>query len=53
MKKSPKDYDKLTEEFYANMREKHLSENLCQYVWQVLVAYSKGYGFGKNWVQHT
>lgn len=47
MKKSPKDYDKLTEEFYANMREKHLSENLCRYVWQVLVAYSKGYGFNK------
>lgn len=41
-KKSPKDYDKLTEEFYANMREKHLSENLCRYVWQILVAYSRG-----------
>ena len=47
-KKNPAEYDKLTEEYYANMREKGLSKNLCRYVWQVLVAYSRGYGFNKS-----
>lgn len=44
-KKSPKDYEQLTKEFYDNMREKHLSEHLCTYVWQVLIAMNRGYGF--------
>jgi DNA polymerase-3 subunit alpha len=47
-KKNPADYEKLTEEYYANAREKGLSRNLCGYVWQVLVAYSRGYGFNKS-----
>lgn len=49
-KKSPKDYDKLTEEYYAAVEEKHLSLALCRYVWQVLVATSRGYGFN---LSHT
>lgn len=47
-KKNPKDFDKLTEEYFENMKEKGLSENLCNYVWKVLVAYSRGYGFNKS-----
>lgn len=43
-KKSPKDYDQLTKEFFDNMREKKLSENLCGYVWNVLIAMNRGYG---------
>ena len=26
-------------------KKKHLSEHLCNYVWNVLVATSRGYGF--------
>ena len=44
-KKNPKDYEKLTKEFYENMREKNLSENLCAYVWNTLIAMNRGYGF--------
>lgn len=44
-KKDPVEYDKLTEEFYETLREKKLSENLGRYVWEVLVATSRGYGF--------
>ena len=44
-KKNPAAYDKLTTEYFENMREKHLSETLCKYVWNVLVATSRGYGF--------
>lgn len=44
-KKNPKEYDQLTKEFFDNMREKKLSENLCSYVWNVLIAMNRGYGF--------
>ena len=44
-KKNPKEYEQLTKEFYENMRQKHLSENLCNYVWNVLIAMNRGYGF--------
>ena len=30
------------------MKQKGLSANLCNYVWKVLVAYSRGYGFNKS-----
>lgn len=52
-KKNPKDYDELTKEFFENAEEKKLSKNLCNYVWNVLVATSRGYGFDRNWTQHT
>lgn len=44
-KKNPAEYDKLTKEYFLNAEEKHLSKNLCNYVWNVLVATSRGYGF--------
>lgn len=44
-KKNPKEFDQLTEEYYQNITDKGLSPNLCNYVWKVLVAYSRGYGF--------
>ena len=46
-KKNPKEYEQLTKEFYENMRQKHLSENLCNYVWNVLIAMNRGYGFNQ------
>ena len=47
-KKNPKEFDQLTIEYFNNMKEKGLSVNLCNYVWKVLVAYSRGYGFNKS-----
>ena len=47
-KKNPKEYDKLTTEFYDNMRKKNLSENLCVYVWDTLIAMNRGYGFNMS-----
>lgn len=47
-KKNPKEFDQLTEEYYKNIEEKKLSYSLCNYVWKVLVAYSRGYGFNKS-----
>ena len=47
-KKNPKEFDELTVEYYNNIKEKNLSYNLCNYVWRVLVAYSRGYGFNKS-----
>ena len=36
------------EEYFENVKEKGLSEKLCNYVWNVLVATSRGYGFRIN-----
>lgn len=47
-KKQPKEYNQLTEEYFQVMKEKGLSYNLCNYVWNVLVATSRGYGFNKS-----
>lgn len=49
-KKNPKAYDELTKEYFENCKEKGLSLNLCNYVWNVLVATSRGYGFN---LSHT
>lgn len=48
LKKSPKDYEQLTKEYFEAIKEKGLSKNLCNYVWNVLVATSRGYGFNKS-----
>ena len=48
LKKSPKDYEQLTKEYFETVKEKGLSQNLCNYVWNVLVATSRGYGFNKS-----
>ena len=44
-KKNPAEYDKLTEEFFKVTKEKGCNQNLCKYVWNVLIAMSRGYGF--------
>lgn len=44
-KKRPEEFNKLAEEYFAAVEEKGLSKNLCDYVWNVLVSTSKGYGF--------
>lgn len=49
-KKNPAEYEKLTTEYFKVTKEKGLSENLCNYVWNVLVATSRGYGFN---LSHT
>ena len=47
-KKNPKEYEQLTTEFFARVKEKHLSEKFCTYVWNVEVALSRGYGFNAS-----
>lgn len=47
-KKNPKEYEQLTSEFFARVREKQLDENFCSYVWNVEVALSRGYGFNAS-----
>ena len=49
-KKNPTEYEKLTEEYFKVIKEKGLNERLCEYVWNVLIAMSKGYGFN---LSHT
>lgn len=49
-KKNPAAYLKLEQQYYENMEEKQLSKPLCHYVWDVLVATSRGYGFN---LSHT
>ena len=47
-KKSPKDFDSLQAEFFDNVDKKHLSKNLCNYVWNVLIKMSRGYSFNAS-----
>jgi len=47
-KKNPKEYEQLTKEYFENVKAKNLSKNLCNYVWNVLVATSRGYGFNAS-----
>ena len=49
-KKNPKAYDELTKQYFEKCKEKGLSRSLCNYVWNVLVATSRGYGFN---LSHT
>ena len=44
-KKNPADYDKLTKEFYEETEKKGVNQRFAHYVWDVLIAMSKGYGF--------
>lgn len=44
-KKNPKEYDALTKQFFDNVKEKDLSKAFCNYVWNVEIALSRGYGF--------
>lgn len=47
-KKNPAAYDALTQEYFEVVREKNLDYGLCSYVWNVLIAMSKGYGFNQS-----
>ena len=49
-KKNPAEYDLLTEDYFKTIKEKNLDVALCTYVWNVLIAMSKGYGFN---LSHT
>lgn len=49
-KKNPAAYEELEKEYFETVKEKGLSQNLCNYVWNVLVATSRGYGFN---LSHT
>ena len=47
-KKNPKEYEALTKEFFEVTKEKGINQNLAHYVWDVLIAMSRGYGFRMN-----
>ena len=47
-KKNPKEYDALTKEFFEKTKEKGIDQNFASYVWNVLIAMSKGYGFNQS-----
>ena len=44
-KKNPKAFEVLEKEFFEVTKEKQCDFNLCNYVWKVLIAANKGYGF--------
>lgn len=44
-KKNPKDYEAFEKKFWENAEAKNLDKKLCSYVWNVLVATQRGYGF--------
>jgi len=47
-KKNPKEYNTLTQEFYQITEEKNIAKNFTHYVWDNLIAMSRGYGFRIN-----
>ena len=47
-KKNPAEYEQLTKEYFEQVKAKELNYNLCNYVWNVLVATSRGYGFNAS-----
>ena len=47
-KKNPAAYEELQKEYFQAVKDKGLSYNLCNYVWNVLVATSRGYGFNAS-----
>ena len=49
-KKNPAEYEALTEEYFKEIKKRGCDEKLCSYVWNVLIAMSKGYGFN---LSHT
>ena len=44
-KKNPKDYQAFEEQFWKDVAEKGSSKNLCEYIWNTLVATQRGYSF--------
>lgn len=49
-KKNPKGFDELEKEFFQNAADQQLHKEFCEYVWNVLIKMSKGYGFN---LSHT
>lgn len=49
-KKNPAEYDALTKEYFEEIEKRGCDRALCTYVWNVLIAMSKGYGFN---LSHT
>ena len=47
-KKNPAEYEVLTAEYFDKVKADGLSYNLCNYVWNVLVATSRGYAFNAS-----
>ena len=47
-KKNPADYEKITKEFFEETEKKGCNMKLCHYVWDVLIAMSRGYGFNQS-----
>ena len=47
-RKNPQEYEQLTEEFFETVKEKDLSYCLADYVWNVLIAMNRGYGFNSS-----
>ena len=47
-KKQPEAYEELTKQFFARVEEQHLSKAFCNYVWNIEVALSRGYGFNAS-----
>jgi len=47
-KKNPKEFEKLTKEFFEITRQKGCSPAFCNYIWNVLVSVSRGYSFNSS-----
>lgn len=47
-KKDGTAYEEIEKEYFETTEKKGLSKNLCNYVWNVLIATSRGYGFRFN-----
>ena len=47
-KKNPAEYEALTQEFFEEIKKRGCNEKLCSYVWNVLIAMSRGYGFNAS-----
>ena len=47
-KKNPAQYEEMEKEYFKTIKEKNLSEPLCNYVWKVLISMSRGYAFNSS-----
>ena len=47
-KKQPVEYEALTKKFFERVEEQKLSKAFCNYVWNIEVALSRGYGFNAS-----
>jgi DNA polymerase III subunit alpha len=47
-KKQGKLFQECEDEFYKNIEEKHLSQKLAHYVWDVLLRVQRGYSFNRS-----